>query len=263
MSSQITEISELRAELVAVRAEVEALQILFNDRKGQKKESYYQKFLERKLNAKRLYLPDVGITDLTTSDAHIEIKNWDRYQQVPGQLATYQQAAHRARSVVYFFGAMPRFTRVQQIRRLMKRHQIEMLSIDVDDHITSYDILSKQKEICPLDGWELHIPAAVAKSLEEQKEVNCPFDSWFNEHLIEKPGNQIHIHRFERMYKRALRMGLEGIPLKAMTVENKLKIRGYQILAKKNRDSGCACATSNKLVVGLDIKDWTPDMYYG
>ncbi len=112
-------------------------------------------------------------------------------------------------------------------------------------------------------GRELHIPAAVAKSLEEQKEVNCPFDSWFNEHLIEKPGNQIHIHRFERMYKRALRMGLEGIPLKAMTVENKLKIRGYQILAKKNRDSGCACATSNKLVVGLDIKDWTPDMYYG
>ncbi len=231
MSSQITEISELRAELVAVRAEVEALQILFNDRKGQKKESYYQKFLERKLNAKRLYLPDVGITDLTTSDAHIEIKNWDRYQQVPGQLATYQQAAHRARSVVYFFGAMPRFTRVQQIRRLMKRHQIEMLSIDVDDHITSYDILSKQKEICPLDGW-------LTNNLIRTDEMST----------------FVHVHRIKAPYERYLKNFNRGLSIPGESIlRQTLKEKGYSFANKRQRDKLCPCNNAGSAIKGVKL----------
>ncbi len=101
-------------------------------------ESYYQHLLETLLGATHMHIPDVGITDITTSDTHVEIKDWKRYHQVPGQLATYQQAVPRVNSVVYFFGAMPSYNRFLSIRSLMTRHNISMYSIDSDDVITEY-----------------------------------------------------------------------------------------------------------------------------
>ncbi len=101
-------------------------------------ESYYQHLLETLLGATHMHIPDVGITDITTSDTHVEIKDWKRYHQVPGQLATYQQAVPRVNSVVYFFGAMPSYNRFISIRSLMTRHNISMYSIDSDDVITEH-----------------------------------------------------------------------------------------------------------------------------
>jgi len=100
-----------------------------------KKESYYQKLMEEKLNAKRMKVPGVGMTDLTNDEAHIEIKNWIYYDDVPGQLAKYHQVIPRKKSVVYYFGRRPRKQRLDQILQLMFNAGIEVYSFDVDDVI--------------------------------------------------------------------------------------------------------------------------------
>ena len=80
----------------------------------------------------------VGTTDITTDDAHIEIKNWGRFQEVPGQLAKYQQAVKRPQSHVYFFGPEPPKQRYEQIHELMEAANIRMFSFDAEDEVREH-----------------------------------------------------------------------------------------------------------------------------
>jgi len=98
-----------------------------------KNEKYYQQLLERLLGAKHLYIQGVGYTDLTTDDAHIEVKKWSDYHVVPGQLAKYNHVAPRARQCAYFFGPTPDKKRLALIRDLMGKFSIEMFSFDAND----------------------------------------------------------------------------------------------------------------------------------
>lgn len=103
-----------------------------------KKENHYQALLELKLGGKPLHIPNVGRTDVTTDEAHVEIKKWSRYVEVPGQLAKYQLAAPRRRRCVYFFGVTPSAGRFNDIYTLMTAHGIEMYSVDGDDEIIDH-----------------------------------------------------------------------------------------------------------------------------
>ena len=74
--------------------------------KGEKLELYYQLLLEQYLtnkNAKHMRL-NHGITDLTTSEYHIEIKKWSNFSQVIGQLEMYQEQSWRPKLYAVFFG---------------------------------------------------------------------------------------------------------------------------------------------------------------
>ena len=55
-----------------------------------RKERYYQAILEAKLKAGHMRISKVGETDITTDDAHIEIKKWKDHDKVIGQLFRYQ-----------------------------------------------------------------------------------------------------------------------------------------------------------------------------
>ncbi|KAJ3027811.1 hypothetical protein HDV00_010845 [Rhizophlyctis rosea] len=65
-----------------------------------KKEPYYQKMMEEKLGGTHLRIFSngvlIGITDITTEDAHFEIKVWDDYAMVPGQLGKYNRYVPKA-----------------------------------------------------------------------------------------------------------------------------------------------------------------------
>ena len=55
---------------------------------AKRNEIYYQKFLEKRLGAthkRTIY----GITDLSTKDEHVEIKQWRDYKTALGQLLSY------------------------------------------------------------------------------------------------------------------------------------------------------------------------------
>lgn len=128
----------LRKDLEALRLDFNVLRSRFADleasvtprRKGEK---HYQAILERLLSAKRMHIRGVGVTDLTTDDAHIEIKDFMVYHMVPGQLAKYNHVVPRARKCAYFFGKLPNKDRLRLIYELMEQSGIEMYIFDSDD----------------------------------------------------------------------------------------------------------------------------------
>ena len=98
-----------------------------------KDEKYYQNILEKTLGARRLHIKGLGITDLTTEDAHIEIKKWNRFHEVVGQLEKYNLRAPRKYKRVYFFGPSPTKTQLENVHNLMEANGIEMFSFDDQD----------------------------------------------------------------------------------------------------------------------------------
>ena len=104
-----------------------------------KPECRYQKLLEEVLGGTHVTIQGVGTTDITTDDAHIEIKKWSSYQSVPGQLSKYQMGLPRPRSCVYFFGTKPKSLRLNHIINLMRFHRIELYSVDENDQIINWE----------------------------------------------------------------------------------------------------------------------------
>ena len=71
---------------------------------AKRNEIYYQKYLEKRLGAthkRTIY----GITDLSTKDEHIEIKQWRDYKKALGQLLSYNFKDTK-NLCVYFFGTI-------------------------------------------------------------------------------------------------------------------------------------------------------------
>ncbi|KAJ3030821.1 hypothetical protein HDV00_008641 [Rhizophlyctis rosea] len=116
--------AELEGKFAALQQEIRA---------KSKDERHFQAILQRELNSGRMRVQRLGITDITTDDAHIEIKRWNRFHEVPGQLAKYNQGAPRQVQQVYFFGQTPGQQRLQDIYKLMRTFGIEVYSFDEND----------------------------------------------------------------------------------------------------------------------------------
>lgn len=138
-SVQCHEVSALRAEVEELRGQVVLLsQTLSRFVVSERKEKYYQAILEETLNAGHLRIENVGETDITTEDAHIEIKRWRDFDKVIGQLRRYQMFVKKARLCTYFFGSRPNDTKVRMIEKLLKEAGIEMYSFNADDSVKQY-----------------------------------------------------------------------------------------------------------------------------
>ncbi len=144
-----------------------------------KQEGYYQKLLENVLRAKHMCIPGIGTTDLTTEDAHIEIKIWTDYKKVPGQLAAYQQGCPRQKSIVYFFGKLPDRRKLEHIKMLMISFRIQMFSIDDNNVITE------------------HTPEHRDQALLQ----NDPFVQFLNVAAERKIGEETHVHKVKEVYQ--------------------------------------------------------------
>jgi hypothetical protein len=132
----MSRVAEQNAELEALRPEVSQLKARVAELEataGRKGEKYYQNILEKSLGARHVYVPEVGFTDLTTGDAHIEIKKWSDYHIVQGQLNKYNRVIPRPRKCAYFFGVTPSKKRLAFIADLMKEAGIEMYIFDAND----------------------------------------------------------------------------------------------------------------------------------
>ncbi|KAJ3035221.1 hypothetical protein HDV00_004129, partial [Rhizophlyctis rosea] len=105
-------IASLQAEILEIRG-------VYKD------ESYFQDLLAKRVGVAdlkskgNLTIPGVGTTDVTTPEAHYEIKRWSKYDIVPGQLGKYQLKVRRSKSIACFFGRMPTAERLEIILRLM------------------------------------------------------------------------------------------------------------------------------------------------
>ena len=206
--NEITVQLQAQAQIIAQQA----VQIRSLQRIPKKPESYFQELLQRKFNAKRLHIPGVGTTDLTTDEAHIEIKNWKLYDKVPGQLSKYRLGSPRPGSVVYFFGMPPSSCRLKQIKTLMAAHRIQMFSIDDDDVITAH-------------------PSGEGSFMLECHESD-PFRNWLSKHLVMSLGKKVHVHQIIELYNAtapkemiATRAGPKLLKGMGYTVERNSKVR--------------------------------------
>ena len=96
-SEVFQEISLLRNELNEVKAKFE----FYNEKKS---EQYYQKKLEKLLDGTHTKTKH-GIVDIITKDAIYELKSWNNYKQVVGQLKAYSlEKQSNKRLCAVFFG---------------------------------------------------------------------------------------------------------------------------------------------------------------
>jgi hypothetical protein len=144
-------VAVLASQNAALQTEVLHLRAAVADSgKVRKNEDYYQSLLSARMNAGHMSITGVGTTDITTADAHIEIKKWSGYHEVIGQLAKYNRAVKRPRLCVYFFGPEPKKERYEQILDLMTEANIEMYSFDASDetrrHLPAVPQVSKLED---------------------------------------------------------------------------------------------------------------------
>jgi hypothetical protein len=133
-SGLATDVAALKLALAAVRAEVA------QNRAAKRDEKYYQRLLERELGSGHLHIAGVGTTDITTPEAHVEIKRWSDADKVIGQLAKYNNALPRQRNCAYFFGPKPCTKRVGDIFNILRAAGIEMYHIDEFDVIHRHEL---------------------------------------------------------------------------------------------------------------------------
>jgi hypothetical protein len=100
---------------------------------SERKEKFYQTILESNFEAGHMRISKVGETDITTDDAHIEIKRWKDHDKVIGQ-----RAVKRDRLCAYFFGSRPDAAKVQMIYELLHGAGIEMFSFHADGTIEKH-----------------------------------------------------------------------------------------------------------------------------
>jgi hypothetical protein len=66
------------------------------------KEAYYQRILENVLKGSHKKIPS-GITDVTTSTLHAEIKKWPKWRHAVGQLLSYNVFDEKPNLQIYLF----------------------------------------------------------------------------------------------------------------------------------------------------------------
>lgn len=71
--------------------------------KNRKNENFYQLLLEEHLGGTHMKLA-CGITDVTTSECHAEIKEWKSWKEAIGQLTCYNAVEPRPVLAMYMFG---------------------------------------------------------------------------------------------------------------------------------------------------------------
>jgi hypothetical protein len=183
VEQQRKEIAELRLsrdKLTAVVSKsTSAVDALRNDRKH---ESHFQRILQNKFQAEHKHIVGVGVTDITTDDAHIEIKRWKYYDDVTGQLAKYQRALARPRSCVYYFGRMPNSRRLNEIFELMAAANIEVYWFDEED-----------------DSIHSHQPVKSAQDLRESMERQM-FTDFTESHIVEEKGSDISWKEAQKIF---------------------------------------------------------------
>ena len=94
----------------------------------------------------------------------------------------------------------------------------------------------------------LQVPAKVERKLDEQKEENDPFPSWFTQTLVECPTGRVHLHRIADRFTAANL----GMRYTARTVKSKLI--SYSISVKGERDLECGCGNPNICLIGYEFR---------
>jgi hypothetical protein len=125
-TDQLTKTVEAQAEMIRLLTQrVRKLEL-----GKEKPEKHYQKLVEEMTGGQHLHIAGVGFTDVTTAEAHIEVKHWRNYHEIVGQLWKYNSACPRSKRVAYLFGDKPSGKRVEDVFSMLQAQGIEMFIFD-------------------------------------------------------------------------------------------------------------------------------------
>jgi polyhydroxyalkanoate synthesis regulator phasin len=96
------ELQNARNEIDLLKQEIKDLKIKNSILENKKNECFYQSLLEKYFNASHKVL-DIGVTDITTHDTHIEIKRWNTWKEALSQLLLYNDYEPKDYLKVCFF----------------------------------------------------------------------------------------------------------------------------------------------------------------
>lgn len=183
-----TENAQLRRELEELRLETSqhtqqifqlkarVAELEFTVHPARKNEKHYQRILEKQFKAGHMHIQSVGYPDITTANAHIEVKRWRDYHQVQGQLAKYNHKEPRPRKCVYFFGPLPDKRRLQLISELMEEARIEMFSFDEND--VPYRHIPKDPSTFIMELFRLEMISSDAEAALKATDCYKAFEQW-------------------------------------------------------------------------------------
>lgn len=101
---------------------------------SKKPEKYYQDLLHRHVGGRREVPCRYGFIDVLTDDTIYEVKNWNAYKNVIGQLTGYETCFRGRKKVAVLFGRPYRDRRKKaDIVRLLKDNRIEVWMYDDND----------------------------------------------------------------------------------------------------------------------------------
>jgi len=135
-TSQNHEHTTSRTQLNRLQKEVEKLKFKVDFLRKKKPKSFFQQILERHYNASHKCIPNYGITDITTADMHIEIKNWNYWYQAVGQILYYNMVDPKEKLSVYLFGKQPSCEdKVNAITKTLYKYGIQPFIIDASNEM--------------------------------------------------------------------------------------------------------------------------------
>jgi len=132
------EIKSLRTEMYGLinelRKEIDSL-------KENKREIYYQRFLEKMLGSGH-NITKYGITDITTNTQHIEIKCWKNYKNCMGQLLAYNHRDTKQMIAAFYDEPGKTYKDKEKVIDLLKSNNIdtwELIKIPHGIEIKKYE----------------------------------------------------------------------------------------------------------------------------
>jgi hypothetical protein len=204
------ELAELKENYIRLKSENDLIKEKYFILLEKKQEIYYQRFLEKTLNAthkKTRY----GITDITTDTKHIEIKHWNHYKYALGQLLSYNFQQDKE-LYAYFFGHIDS-NKKNCIIELYKSKNVNIKEfIDTPLGIEIRDVLELSSE---------------NNKIVLNKSKNNDFYNWLEENIIVNENTVIELKDIsQRYYKKEVNNH----------IKNRLK-KQIEIWIKKNFNS--------------------------
>ena len=138
----INQISALTIELQQKSNTIDNLKLEIAFLKNKKNEQFYQEIMEKHFNAAHKTL-NIGITDITTDDAHYEIKRWSCWKEALAQLQLYNDEDPKEHIYACFFETCTE-NHKEKVQNSLNKYNIECLEFHQDESgINLYNLKNK------------------------------------------------------------------------------------------------------------------------
>ena len=199
------ELAELKENYIQLKSENDLIKEKYFILLEKKQEIYYQRFLEKTLNAthkKTRY----GTTDITTDTKHIEIKHWNYYKYALGQLLSYNFQQDKE-LCAYFFGQISE-SKKNCIIELYKSKNVNIKEfIDTPFGIEIRNVLELSSE---------------NNKIILNKSENDDFYNWLEENIIENKNSILKFKELVELYL-GKTCGTKGINIFKKEIEKFIK----------------------------------------